>query len=203
MITRDGFGVSTLVARFHGLGLLGLGLAACAGSSDGRSSTNLLVPYGVHWSGVIQSPPGDTLLVEACSNDACRTLVVPIAGLAPESSWDPYRPPDPPDGGSSTPRPTSLPWTAPEAGQCRTLHGPDGDVGIAGCAATAGADTSDVTLQVSLDLTGVRTTLRTGDEASLRVKDAVSEATLLEYVTTIDADAPYYVSIDLDTHEVR
>jgi hypothetical protein len=71
-------------------------------------------------------------------------------------------------------------------------------VGISSCAATAGADASEVRLQVTLDLTVVKSTLRTGDEASLRVKDAASEASLLERLTTIDAAAPYDVHIDLD-----
>lgn len=189
--------MKTLVGRFCCLGLLGIGLAACAGGSDEGGSSNLIMFYGVHWSGVIGQPSSDTLVVDACSNEVCRTQVVPIAGLAPESSWDPYRPEDPPDGGPSSPRPGSAPWSAPRAGQCRTEYEWNGDVGISSCAATAGADTPEIRLQVTLDLTVVKGTLRTGDEASLRVKDAASEASLLERVTTIDAAAPYDVHVDL------
>jgi hypothetical protein len=187
---------ATVMVRFSCLGLLGIGLAACAGES--ASTNGPLQIYGVGWSGDIGSATSDTLMVEACWNDACRSQVVPIAGLALASSWDQYRPPDPPAGSNETRRPSQVPWTAPKAGECRTFMEWDDDMGISSCAATAGANASEVRLQVFLDLTAVKSALRTGDDVSLRVTNAASDASLIERTTPIERAAPYYVSLEIE-----
>jgi hypothetical protein len=149
--------------------------------------------YGHVWTGDIRSTTGEVLMVEACWNDTCRTQEVPVAGLAPESSWDQYRPDDAPDGA-----PSQSPWAAPKAGECHTFYEWDDRIGISSCAATGGAHGSAVHLEVFLDLSVKRSELRKGDEASLHVTSAASDASLVDRTTTIDADAPYYVELDIE-----
>jgi hypothetical protein len=194
--------------RCAGSGLL-LALAACAGGQstddaipgNGSKSSHGGTPiYGVIWSGVIHSATGDTLMVKACWKEACLSQVVLIAGLAPESSWDRYRPADlPADAGpSQTRRPTQIPWFAPKAGDCRSFKEWDDDMGIASCATTTGADGSEVRLEVFLDLSVMKSALRKGDAVSLQVTDAASDASLVERTTRIDVAAPYYAELDIE-----
>lgn len=185
--------LAVVIFRLRWLGPLGLALAACAGDSGQDASSSVVTLYGVAWSGVIRAETSDTLMVTACSNEACRTQVVPVAGLAPESSWDQYRPEPAPAGA-----PTPSPWAAPKAGQCAKFVEWDGNMAISSCAAIASTDTSEIELQAFLNLTLMEDALKTGDEAFLQVIDAETEASLVERSTTIENAAPYYVSIDLD-----
>jgi hypothetical protein len=169
-------------------------------SGGSKPSHGASAIYGVVWSGVIHSARGDTLMVKACWKNACRIQVVPIAGLAPESSWDPYRPADlPADAGpSQTRRPTQAAWSAPKASECRTFIEWDDDIGISSCAATTAADASQqIRLEVFLDLSLMKRELRKGDEVSLQVTDVASEASLIERTTIIDVAAPYYAELDI------
>lgn len=198
------------IDRWHvGSGLLlACVIAACAGgqSTDdaipagSKASNNSNAIYGVGWSGVIRSATGDTLMVKACWKDACRSQVVPIAGLAPASSWDQFRPADlPADAGQSqTRRPTQAPWAAPKAGECHSFYEWDDLIGISSCASIASAGASEVRLAVFLDLSVKKSALRKGDEVSLQVTDVASDASLVERRTTIDVAAPYYAELGLE-----